>query len=223
MSHPISQIWRIQQQDFLTWLRCGVAALSLSSGAAQDDDDIYICLPGKYGPALKQRTSVLTLIDELKAVSLHTPSATTEFSVRLRNLNEGWLPFRQITIDDPVQVQLLCLQVNPQADRAPTVAPSDTALTPSGTVIAEEDIPGEVASAQITDASHQVIPNSATTELQSREDSNLSPKSKGATLGRTSSSRNRRTQRKAAETDDDSQSPLFGVTQTPNAAPEMEQ
>ncbi|MHB1414445.1 MAG: hypothetical protein ACYC1C_04265 [Chloroflexota bacterium] len=50
-------------------------------------------LPAKYGRRLMEGHTPLALVDEIRTVSLTTRDLTSQWSARMANLGEGWLPF----------------------------------------------------------------------------------------------------------------------------------
>ena len=87
-----SDILRLAEPDFIKWLRAGLLQIPRSSSIPPNETDVLVQVPVKYGRLVDKGQTFVALIDEIVGVSKLTPDLTREFSARLRNLGEAWLP-----------------------------------------------------------------------------------------------------------------------------------
>lgn len=76
----------------MRWLRTGLLQIPYLANTPLDKTDVLVQIPTKYGRLLDKNHALVALIDEVIGISKLTPDLTHEFSARLRNLGESWLP-----------------------------------------------------------------------------------------------------------------------------------
>jgi len=133
-----SGLWRIRQHDFLSWLKSGVEYLSIQPDAMTAEDDVFVQLPKKYERVLQTGTTACALIDELGLVTFLSVAMTDEFRVRLKNLNEVWLPIHFLEIASPGQVKSICLQADQGVNTALLDSAEESLAIPSDRHIRED-------------------------------------------------------------------------------------
>jgi hypothetical protein len=99
---------QIEMSKFQNWLKKGLIQICqeeivilpisldcLEAGSGnQSSLYIFMQLPDKYKKALSKAESIYALIDDVRLMSLTTQEQTAEWQIRMKNLGEGWLPFK---------------------------------------------------------------------------------------------------------------------------------
>lgn len=92
MQSTKSDILRLAESDFIRWLRAGLLQIPHLTSAPLDKTDLLVQMPAKYARVTDKGQTVVALIDEIVSISKLTPELTREFTARLHNLGESWLP-----------------------------------------------------------------------------------------------------------------------------------
>lgn len=114
--------WLIQGLRVVQSTECFIISPDASVGERptqhtdNEDPILYIDLLSKYTDPLMNGTELLVLLDDIERISLATPALTEEWKVRMKNQDEGWLPFSYFLGVSPGFVPLLSPFMNNRED-----------------------------------------------------------------------------------------------------------